>query len=269
MDWRAVAAALVSTSAPSVVLDRQQRIRHCNTGMEELLGRSLDELEGEPFSALTAVGPDAERGAASIATGAGSSVQLLFERTPIEGGFLVVVRETHERAHEDGTLEYEIAPSLTDFGRLVRLRMEGVRRSFWGACRPVCHEILHASERPCSDCPALTRRPGPVARAPRRPSDPYEVLEMVTCPATLRMRVSRVEAATLAYVRVVRLAEALDTAELSERERAVLTLLAERCPPAEIAQRLAVGVRRVHALAVAGIGKLDAPTRAELARLLL
>lgn len=261
MDWKAVVAALASTRAPLVVLDRDTVVLHANPAMEAVLGTPLEELEGRWLGAAW------NTSSVSWSGPSGRRVWMTLDAVAVGPGTLTTVREACEsvgQAGGAGELEYAILPSMRDFGRLLELRVAEVRRSFWGPSRPFCHELLHARREPCLDCPAFAGSGGRSVRRSSRGDGSLEILETRGRGDVLRIRVRSFAPGALEAVRALRVSELLP-AHLSERERAVLTVTAAGGGPPPGASE---GTRG-RALVRAAFAKLEPEARAELARLLL
>jgi PAS domain-containing protein len=205
MNWLAVARLLAEVQTPCVVLDGAARVRLVNDAFGRLVDRRGHEIDGLPLDAvlrgasLTALvervrSERACAGGCDVVVPDGREVELFVDGVQVEGAVVLAVWWSNEidgASGEDGAFEYEVATSLTSFGRLLKLRTRDGLRRWFTDCAPRCHELLYRRSSPCDDCPAL-RGSEEVLRLPRTRENSYQLITVSRRDESLRVRVRRI-----------------------------------------------------------------------------
>jgi PAS domain S-box-containing protein len=302
MDWLAIASTLGERAEqPLVLLDRSGRIRMLNRAMEQALGWTRFEVEGEPWWRLGA-SPDGEaeakrwiaealRGAlrtheATVATKAGEVVVLRLELALVgrgsgQGLLVTVTRVVPAHGVESlvpgHDVDYDVSIAGAEFGCVVRLTAGGHNVPLAGA--PVrCYTLLHGLPRPCDDCPIM--RGGDAAwprtlvrhRASAAASGGglFEVTTAEPSGATVvRVRVRSISEGLLGEIHESKVRRLAEGAGLSTREREVLKYLLLGRTTQDIAKLVGISARTVKHHQAKVLQKLGADSRADLVRVIL
>lgn len=295
ISWHAVALHLADHGGACALLDRDARIRLFNGGLEQMLGRQREEVEGTRWDESIAP-PDSAvvvrsrldralsgtlRTFESEAVAAdGRRFRLVLETVLVgrddEQGVLLSVVSSHPVEDESDPramdeVDYEVSSSLSEFGRLLSMSIPG---------RPVkgdlptdarCHRVLQGQAQPCDDCPIL--RPGTdawprtSARRSVRNRAAYEVVTAEPAGDRVRVRLRRISEDAISAIYESKVRDLADKAQLSERERAVLTYLLMGRSLADIAVILDISPRTVKFHQANVLEKIGADSRADLIRL--
>lgn len=290
--WQAVAQHFANKGDACALLDRNAQVVMFSAPFEALLGWPRDEIEGKSW--LEAVVPaDCQSTAHAQIERALSGTLRSFRcqaRTATKGRLalrldtslvgrgaeqtlLLTVTgaepiETSSPANGED-LDYEIAGSIADFGRLLALTSVGSPR-VGALLRERCYTAIHGAEGPCADCPALHQQgeswPRTVVRRVSG-SDAYEVVTAQLSKDRIQVRLRRISEQTLCAIQESKLRSVADSAQLSERERAVLTYLLMGRSLADIGTVLGISRRTVKFHQANLLEKLGADSRADLVRL--
>ncbi|MBX3232617.1 MAG: PAS domain S-box protein [Labilithrix sp.] len=293
MSWQAVALHFANQGQACALLDRDGYVRMFSTSFETLLGWQREDIEGRHWS--EAIAPTAHAVVArsrieralsgtlrsfdcEASTPQNARFVLKLQAALVgrndEQGLLLTVSsaeplEAHTLACED-EVDYEIASSVSDFGRLISLTTpRGPRLK---VLPERCYAAIHGHGTPCNDCPALqheaTRWPRTAARWIGGPENIYEVVTAEAQDDRIRVRLRRISERTLNAIHESKLRSLADAAHLSERERAVLTYLLMGRSLADIATILGISIRTVKFHQANVLEKLGADSRADLVRLI-
>lgn len=297
ISWHAVALHFADRGSACALLDGASRIRLFSAGLENLLGWDRERVEGRPW--VEAIAPPdfvataqarIERALAGTvrafeceaATPKGERFKLALDAALVgresEQGLLLTVSsaqpvtEDSELSRSDD-IEYEIASSVSDFGRVLRMKTPtGSARTVF-APTDRCFTLIHGQCTPCDDCPVLQQGnnlwPRTAARAARGSGEhAYEVVTAEGCEDRVRVRLRRISAQTLGAIHESKVRALADAAQLSERERTVLTYLLMGRSLADIALILDISPRTVKFHQANVLEKLGADSRADLVRLI-
>jgi len=292
MDWAAVASILGERhDRPLMLLDHAARIRMFNRVMEKVLGWRRFEVDGEPWSTYTPPEyrdetqrwiEDALRGALSSFEARGlskSGTQIVFgfEFALVGAGATqgLLVTAAHWKAAESvrltkpGELDYDVMTEPTTFGTLARLIVDSERIQFRPDSR--CFQVLHGLDEPCDGCPLQSTAETPWPRVVVRPvgSDSFEVKSAAPLEAGLvRIRSRTLSDHALEAIHAAKIRQLADRADLSAREREVLTYLMLGRAIEDIAFLIGIAVRTVKYHQANVLQKLGADSRSDLLRLL-
>jgi PAS domain S-box-containing protein len=295
INWHAIALHFADRGKASAVVDRSLRIQLFSAGLERLLGWPREEVEGRIWTeAVTPppVGPITLSRLQRALTGIlrefesealtpnGGRLRLGLEATLVgrgeEQALLLAVTSADPldaecSATECEEVDYEISAGFSDFGRLISVRLPGrpVRSGFEANAR--CYGSLFSRAAPCSDCPAAPANgkgwPRTTARRLRGERSGYEVVTAEAAADRVRMRVRRISDESIGAIYDSRVRDLADSAQLSDRERAVLTYLLMGRSIADIAAILDISPRTVKFHQANILEKLGADSRADLIRL--
>jgi PAS domain S-box-containing protein len=297
MDWAAIASILGERSErPLVLLDRLGRIRMFNRAMEHVLGWSRFEVEGQLWAractpsdrydeARRWIG-DALRGAlrsydAECHSSTGSRFVLRCEfslvgRGPTQGLLITAAEwkaiEAAPRVVTGCDLDYEVADDPTGFGLLAKLLVDGEKVRL-PQTRAHCHLVIHGLPRPCDSCPVRgdTEFPRLAVRCTTSAegSARYEIVSAEKLETGLvRVRSRHVDHRTLEAIHSAKVEQLSLRAELSVREREVLTYLLLGRTAEDIAGLVGIAERTVKYHQSNVLQKLGADSRVDLLRLL-
>jgi len=294
VSWHAVALHFADRGQACALLDRDARIQMFSASLEALLGWPREHVEGRSW--IEALAPTSHAALLRARLDRALSGTLrAFDceaRTPEDARFnlrleaSLVGRNSEQsllltvtsaqplesqglRELED--MDYEIASSVSDFGRLLSIKTPtGLTRSDV-ASHERCYSVIHGQPDPCPDCPALQRGadawPRTVARRLGGRDDVYEVVTADAQDDRIRMRLRRISEHTLGAIHESKVRSLADAAQLSERERAVLTYLLMGRSLADIGTILGISTRTVKFHQANVLEKLGADSRADLVRL--
>jgi PAS domain S-box-containing protein len=295
VNWHAVALHFAERSSACALLDQASSIRLFSSGLERLLGWNREEVEGRKWSDAVVPREFAATAQArleralsgmlrsfdcDVTTSRNERYKISFE-TVLVGrddmqGLLLTVTDVHLVADEElgrtDDIDYEIDSSLSDFGRLLKIKTASSppRTVFSPSDR--CYNVIGKRRGPCEDCPILQNPAGhwPRTTARRRSDDEraYEVLTAETTDDRVRVRLRRISEETLAAIYESKVRALADAAQLSERERSVLTYLLMGRSLGDIALILGISPRTVKFHQANVLEKLGADSRADLVRLI-
>ncbi len=295
ISWHAVALHLADRGSACALLDGTRKIQLFSTAFEEALGFSREQVEGRPWD--EAIAPEAHADIArsrvnralsgasrafetEARTANGGHVKLSLDAALVgrdgEQGILLVVTSICPIAAESSVrlvdeIDYEISASLSDAGRLLAVRTPGAaaRTEFGPDAR--CYAVLHGERAPCPDCPVMRggSEPWPrtTARRLRTKRPGYEVVTAEPADDRVRMRLRRISDDAITAIYDSRVRDLADSAQLSDRERAVLTYLLMGRSLADIAAILNISPRTVKFHQANILEKLGADSRTDLIRL--
>ncbi|MCW5613215.1 MAG: PAS domain S-box protein [Rubrivivax sp.] len=294
ISWHAVALHFADRGYPCALLDRDAVVRMFSASLEELLGWRREEVEGRRWVEAIAPPTHAQIAEARIdralsgtlrtfdseaATPKSERFRLRLEASLVgrgaEQGLLLTVTSS-EALEASGPLleddvDYEIVSSLSDFGRLVSITTPSGSVRTGGNAVDYCYAVIHGNQSPCTDCPALQpgadRWPRTVARRVSGAADLYEVVTAQSHDDRLRMRLRRISEHTLCAIQESKVRSLADSAQLSERERTVLTYLLMGRSLADIGTILGISTRTVKFHQANVLEKLGADSRADLVRI--
>jgi DNA-binding CsgD family transcriptional regulator len=173
-----------------------------------------------------------------------------------------------------GDLRYSISPHADEFG-LLRSSSECLASLGDGApAGKRCYQYIHGYASPCPGCPALgdTSRPWPRSTV-FRPAPAEGGFRLVTAEVqdadTVRLTVRSISEPMLGDLLQAKIAELVERASLSERERAVLSLLLLGRTLQDVATALDISLRTVKFHQANILKKLGADSRFDLFRLIL
>lgn len=294
ISWHAVALHLADRGTACALLDGARNIQLFSAALEATLGWTREEVEGRAWDDLISPAAHApiarariERAlsgtARSFDTEARSSDGRLFKLSieaalvgrDEEQGVLLLVSSIAPLAPECSAsadeIDYEISASVSDLGRLLSLSKAGspARTDFRAEAR--CHEVIHGERVPCADCPLLrsSSEPWPrtTARRLRGKKRGYEVVTAEPFEDRVRLKLRRIPDDAITAIYDSRVKDLADSAQLSERERAVLTYLLMGRSLADIAAILNISPRTVKFHQANILEKLGADSRTDLIRL--
>lgn len=299
MDWGAIASILAERSAyPIVLLDKSGRIRMFNHAMEAILGWTRFEVEGQLWAQIC-VPPDRHdeaqrwiadglRGAlhsyeALAKTSSGARVLFRFElalvgRGPAQGLLLTATESTPLQSVtgplDCQDLDYEVSLAGDQLGVVTRVH---------GSSGPIplhqaqarCYAIIHGRDIPCDPCPLLRidDEPWPRIAVKHRPCvSGVKIFEIKTAEkiddTCARVRLRVLPEQTLDAIHAAKVDELAELAELSPREREVLSYLLLGRNVEDISQLIGIATRTVKYHQANVLQKLGAESRADLLRLL-
>lgn len=298
MDWAAVASALGERSdRPIVVVDRFGRIRMLNHAMEQVLGWRRFEVEDAPWA--TACTPREYQDAAprwidAALRGAlrsfevhglaksGEQIVFRFEFTLVGRGATQALLLTatswrpavsSPRLTEGRELDYDIVSDLDVFGEVQRLIVDSERVPLPTAS-PRCFAVIHGLAQPCDGCPVLRRDDEGWPRVLVRHIEDANTSAFEIKSAErvdkghVRVRTRRITAETLEAIHAAKIQQLADRAELSAREREVLSYLLLGRTLEDISTEIGIAVRTVKYHQANVLQKLGADSRSDLMRLL-
>lgn len=297
VDWSAIASILSNRlPSPVVVIDRVGHIRMVNEPMEDLLGRSRFELQSLHWR--DACTPDdhrddTDRWIAEALRGTlrnhsvmairrdGSRLGLHLELTPLgradEQSVLATATpistfSTAQVVTALGEVDYDLAHDQRF--TLTRLVVDGRVIHFGPPSEQRCFEILHGREAPCPDCPLLAAGPWPKLVTRRRAATEvraahYEVTTAYQTLAGPRFRMRMVPDQMVEAIQTARVEQLVTRANLSAREREILSYLLLGRSLEDIAMLSGLSVRTVKYHQAHVLEKLGADSRADLTRFLL
>lgn len=298
MDWAAIASILGERAdRPIVLLDRAGRIRLFNRAIEQVLGWSRFEVEGELWARTCTPSDrqlearrwidDALRGAlrgydVHAVTNNGQRVLFRFEFSLVGKGSSQALLATaqHWENVERGRgvvsgrdLDYEITLAGDTTFALTRLQLENEPVKIPSEDRR-CFAVIHDRQQPCEDCP-VTRDDGqPWPRVLVRPvkvdqATGFQVVTAEQASASLvRLRIRSVTDHMLEAIHIAKVQQLAERAELSAREREVLMYLLLGRSTEDIATLVGIAERTVKYHQANVLQKLGADSRADLMRLL-
>lgn len=297
MDWAAIASILGERSdRPIVLIDQDGRIRMFNRAMEQLLGWRRFQVDGEPWSRVCTAPEhveearrwltDALRGAlwnfeAHALTSNGGRMLLHFEfslvgRGPTQALLATATRwmtaEPSKRVIRGRDLDYDICTDSTRFGTVTRLIVdaEPVALAEAGSC----YAVIHGQEQPCEGCPAIRADESPwprvfVRRVENGTGSAFEIKSADrTDGGLVRIRTRTVTNDALEAIHAAKIQQLADRAELSTREREILTHLLLGRTTEDISTLVGIAARTVKFHQANVLQKLGADSRADLLRLL-
>lgn len=295
VSWRALALHFANRGEACALLDRDARIQMFSSSFESLLAKTREDVEGKSwFDVLTpashvavakgridralsgtlrhfeleAVGPSNTRFSLNVESS-------LVGRDD-EQGLLLAVRSADiigaSPDRGDLDIDYEIVPSITDFGRLLSLRAGSGCSTRVVKAGDRCFAVIHGHASPCEDCPALHPADGAwprtVARRRPGPGEEYEVVTANVRDERVLVRLRRVSEQTLGAIHESKLRSLADSAQLSDRERDVLTYLLMGRALSDIAAILGISIRTVKFHQANILEKVGADSRADLIRII-
>jgi PAS domain S-box-containing protein len=296
VSWHAVAMHFADRGSACALLDRGATVRLFSAGLEELLGWPREEIEGRSWSAVIAPPAHANviqgrieralngtlRSFESEAAAAdGRRFRLVMDAALVgrddEQSVLLSVASAQPMEVEDhiklrDEIDYEVSASVSDFGRLFSVSVPGrpENRALPEGAR--CHDLIQGHATPCEDCPLLRASANPWPRTTvRRASSKRNGYEVVTAEPgvnRVRVRLRRISEDTISAIYESRVRDLADRAQLSGRERAVLTYLLMGRSLADIATILSISPRTVKFHQANVLEKLGADSRADLIRLI-
>jgi len=298
MDWGAIASILAERNDhPIALLDKTGRVRLFNRGMEHVLGWTRFQVDGQPWARICAAPEahdDAERWIAEALRGAlrhyetvaitssGTRVALRLEfslvgRGAAQGLLVTVIESTPVQTVvgplESQDLDYEVSLAADKLGVITRVN----------ACNgPVplhdhqthCYSLIHGREGPCEECPVLRLddAPWPRVSVQHRLAGAAKIFEIKTAEkldaARARIRLRLLPENTLDAIHAAKVDELAERADLSPREREVLSYLLLGRVVEDIAQLIGIASRTVKYHQANVLQKLGAESRADLLRLL-
>lgn len=303
MDWAAIARILGERSTiPIALLDKAGRIRLFNRAMEQALGWSRFEVEGQPWTQICAPAngaadakrwiQEALRGAlwsyeTVVVTKTGGKIVLHVDLSPVGRGaeqalLVTVTRATPGRTPRavsaGADMDYDVTVVGSDFGVVCRLCVDGEVVAVTETERR-CYALLYGLEQPCADCPLRVDRhrndwPRITVRQRRSsaPDGSSLALEVTTAepldPTIVRLRVRTISERTLGAIHDAKLQQIAEQANLSQRERDVLRYLVMGRSIEDIATILDITQRTVKYHQANVIKKVGADSRVDLVRLL-
>lgn len=303
MDWTTVASVLGERlEQPLVLLDGQGHVRMLNQSMEQVIGWSRFELEGQSWSSFcSAPGAEseAERWIASALRGAlrnydvtmptkdAQRVALRFEfllvgSPPNQGLLMTAVRVTPVQSFQLASarrdLDYVISIINSSFGSLVRLCVGGEAVPLRSR-EERCYRLIYGQQQPCENCPILEAGnvawPRTVIRqqvdqAPKKLERSFEITTVDRVDASLvRVRVRSIPDKVVDAIHRERIDELARRAQLSPREREVLDYLLLGRSVEDMAKLLGISPRTVKFHQAHALQKLGAESRSDLIRLIL
>jgi len=298
MDWAAIASVLGERNdRPLVLLDRTGRIRMFNRAIEHVLGWSRFEVEGELWTRVCTAPErqdetrrwlgDAMRGAlwsfeAYALTNTGGQVKLRLESSLVgrgtsQGLLLTVTQwqaaESSNRIVPGSDLDYDITIEPTMFGALEKLVVDSEPIRVPEDAR--CYASIHGQQRPCENCPALRSDNEPWPRvsvqhvADEDGGAAFEIKSAQRIDGSLvRIRKRTITDHTLEAIHAAKIQQLSDRAELSAREREILTYLLLGRNIEDIGMLVGIAARTVKYHQANVLQKLGADSRADLMRLL-
>lgn len=299
MDWGAIASILAERDAhPIVLLDKSGRIRLFNRTMEQALGWTRFQVEGQLWSRACVPAEhhdetqrwitDALRGAVhsyeSVAvTHAGARMMFVFElalvgRGPSQGLLMTATEVTPVKSTagslECQDLDYEVALAEDQLGLVLRLQgSAGPIPLQHGAAR--CYALIHGREGPCEPCPLVGTEAAPwprIAVKHRPGTSGSKIFEIKTAEkidsARARVRLRVLPEQALDAIHAAKVNELANLAALSPREREVLSYLLLGRNVDDISQLIGIASRTVKYHQANVLQKLGAESRADLLRLL-
>lgn len=278
------------------MLDASLEIRLLSVGLGKLLGWEREQLEGRAWPDAIAPSDLAsvtrlrlERALAGLVrtieleatNSTGNRLLLVFDAALVgrgtEQGLLLTLSSA--RPAEDpvdmqvaGEVDYEIAASVSDFGRLLGITYPSCATRF--DYKPVarCYAVIGGRSTPCPSCPVLRPEsegwPRTAARRIGGTSDAaYEVVTAEAGQERVRMRLRRIPESSVGAIYETKVRDLADAARLSTRERAVLKYLLMGRAIGDIASFLDISPRTVKFHQANVLEKLGADSRADLIRL--
>ncbi|MDF2694976.1 MAG: transcriptional regulator, LuxR family, partial [Labilithrix sp.] len=270
-------------------------IQMFSTSLETLLGWAREEVEGRTW--LEAMTPAAHAGAVErrleralsgtlhafaceAVTPEGTRFNLHLEAALVgrdfEQGLLLTVTAAepldYDRPRPDEDVDYEISTSVSDFGRLLSLKTPRGPAQVPTDPTARCFTVIHGKHEPCADCPVLEQSGSgwPRTTAHRdltRDEIGYEVVTAEAYGDRIRVRLRRIVERALGAIHESKVRALADSAQLSDRERAVLTYLLMGRSLADIGMILGISPRTVKFHQANVLEKLGADSRADLIRL--
>jgi len=301
MDWAAIANIFGErVDSPLALLDKAGRVRVFNRSMEQVLGWHRFEVEGQTW--LSVCTPpdreaDAKRWIGAALRGAlrsygvtalrktGGSVLLqcefsLIGRGPSQGLLMTVTQSVPQQTQHATAVaqdvDYEVSVANADFGVITRFCVNGEFVPVVSGAAP-CHGLLYQLAQPCGDCPIREAADNPWPRTRVRQevlesaaavSPTYRITTAERIDVTLvRIRVRHVSESTLAAIHKAKMTKLAEQANLTPREREVLSYLLLGRNIDEMAGLAGISARTVKHHQANVLEKLGADSRADLMRL--
>jgi PAS domain S-box-containing protein len=297
MNWRSVSVHLADRGTNCAVIDHRLRVQLLSVGLERLLGRSRDEVEGRTWT--EAIVPPEQRDLVEarllralagtlptfeshVVTKDGRTLVVSLESVRVghreESGLLITavssrpVSTASPSEDSDADLSYEVELEAEAFGSLNALRSRHAAEDATRALGERCYTVLHGRARPCADCPMLLppATPWPRTVTRRLPGEPviYEVISANIRGECASVRSRRIPGAVISAVHEAKVNDLATDAQLSDREREVLRYLMMGRSLADIAMLLNISLRTVKYHQANVLEKLGADSRSDLIRLL-
>jgi PAS domain S-box-containing protein len=299
MDWGAIASVLAERcEQPIALLDKDGLIQLLNSAMEQVLGRTRFQVEGQPW-AKVCTPPDhqtearrwiteALRGAlrsyeAVGVTSGGERISFRFEFSLVGRGLTqgLLMTATHAAPAASSVgplagqdLDYDVTSSVPGFGALSRIVASGETIQIDHADAR-CFAVIHGIQQPCPDCPLVGDAESPWPRISVRHSTrngTAGVFEVKTAEKIaehrVRVRLRLLPERTLEAIHAAKVDELASRAALSPREREILSHLLLGRHVEDIAKVVGIAARTVKFHQTNVLEKLGADSRADLLRLL-
>ncbi|MBX3158514.1 MAG: PAS domain S-box protein [Deltaproteobacteria bacterium] len=292
MDWEAVARLLAEKSTfPVALLDQEGSILLFNRAMETALGWSRFDVVAKPWAKVCTPHAnedearrwiaDALRGAIDgcevvAVTSRGQRVGLTLECSLVGRGaeqvLLLVATHTQVLQVEVGSfdgedLDYEVSLG-PEFGQVVRLHRGGEALQLVEPAR--CFTLMYQRASPCEDCP-LVGDDEPWPRTRVKPlSLRQSMVELRTAErleGRVRVRVRMLPELALQAIHTAKVDALARHADLSRREKEILTYLLQGRSIEDIAHAIGIAVRTVKYHQTNVLQKLGAESRSDLLRL--
>lgn len=262
----ALAAVLERVGDPAYVLDRGSIVLS-NAPGARLLGCSREELIGRKWSDVC---PEGEASAEVELLGSRGRVAVSLDVEPLSSRRALVVAHLREAGGSRwGGRDVEISTLPSELGVITAHSHEGEPGQKLVGKR--CYDALFGRDRPCEGCSALSlARPGapPSLACVVQPDDrTYVVFGRRAAEDRARLTVYEAPSELLPLLLRSKLAKLGDDANLSPREREVLSLLMLGRSLAEIGAALGITVRTAKYHQANVLAKIGADSRLDLLRL--
>jgi PAS domain S-box-containing protein len=303
--WQIIAIRLAdSHSQPAVVLDDRAHIHLVSTAFERVGGYRREEVVGRswvdlftPSDRIDSTLQDFERAARGSPTASPLEIDTdivtkdkrrlelrlktfgisvlddntgTVKKRPSQhrATLLTVsnVRHVERGPFRARDVEYEIAPSHVDFGKLVNAAATSAAGS---PLSSHCYSAFEGRTSPCPDCPILVRNGEWPRSTVRRDADGYELITAELVGVSFYVRRQRLADNAIAAVREAKIDALAADAKLSERESAVLRYLILGRSLDDIASILGITTRTVKFHQTNILEKVGADSRADLSRFIL
>jgi PAS domain S-box-containing protein len=294
MNWEDLVTRHARTQ-PAMVVDADSRVRFANERMQDVLGRSPDELHGEELDACVPEGDrpharklvengftgHASEGELHLVTRGGRRLKMRVKLTPDRKGrsrgLVVVAADVHEatdatQAIGDCTMDVSrVGPKL---GRIEALRFmdqtHDPRRHIGGAVRELLESIGAPGAANAVDSVLHGRAAeASAASLPTSERSFRLVTARVVDDRTARVVVRCFDARLLSELVDAKVSRVAEACALSDRERQVLQLLLRGRGLADIATMLEIAPRTVKFHQANVLQKLGADSRFDLLRVVL
>jgi DNA-binding CsgD family transcriptional regulator len=294
ISWHAVALHLADRGGGCALLDGNATIQMLSASLETLLGSTREQTQGRAWVDAFVSPADArvvreriERALCGtlrsfecvVVTAKNTRVKLSFDANLVgrrnEQGLLLTVTsaETLDASviEHDVDVDYVISGSRADFGQLLSVTTPTGQCQLTGAATERCYSMIHGFDAPCANCPALLAANDSTSHTMARQIEgrdgAYEVVTAEPHGSAVRVRLRRISERSLTAIYESKVRALASAAQLSERERAVLTYLLMGRSLADIATILNISTRTVKFHQSNVLEKVGADSRADLVRL--